>query len=201
MKPIYKLSILTLCLFITGLNLAQTNYTARYMVNANLKDNFLFTRHWDYAWDVFKEDNGKFNTADGRKLRPADTAHLYFTANCKTNVQGGYTIRYAYAKIKDSVITLTFSDGLPAYASEFTFYIKKDSFYFKPSVIYPAPTPHTTYRVDKESLVLNRSKYNKGDFLTGYADVRFTEIVAAHGEQVIYTALYIKGYFKTKLEW
>ena len=86
---------------------------------------------------VKDDSSGEFTRNDDQPLTPADTAHLFYTANCLTNVQGGYDIRYCFADQSKGIITLTFSDGLPAYASEFYFYITGDSFYFKPKTTYP----------------------------------------------------------------
>src|ERR1700735_2017365 len=98
---------------------------------------FSFTRHWAYAWDVIKHDNGKFEKADADSITTADTAHLYFTANCKTNVQGGYHIRYCNALRTKEKISLAFEDGEPAYANEFDITIAGNKYQFKPRIVYP----------------------------------------------------------------
>ena len=104
---------------------------------------------------VYKDDStGKFFTLGD----PVDTTHLFFTANCSTNVQGGYEIRYCFAdRIKDNIV-LTFSDGLPAYASEYYSYITADSFYFRPRTIYPLKShgEKISYQVTKQQLTLKQ---------------------------------------------
>ncbi len=93
---------------------------SRITVDKNLKGNFSFTKNWDYPEGIFRDvSTGEFTT-DGS---PLDTTHLYFTSNCSTNVQGGYNIRYCYANKEGNKIKLTFSDGLPAYASKFYIYL------------------------------------------------------------------------------
>lgn len=180
---------------------AQSSSCSAISIDPQLKDSFSFTKKWDYAWDIIKDDDGKLFRADGEKIKPADTAHLFFTANCHTNVQGGYNIRYCYASKKDDNIQLLFSDGLPAYASDFLVYIKKDSACFKPKTIYPAParSEKITYRIDKGKLVLNTPAGTAKNIM-GYIDLAFTEIVTLPGKEPQETQLYLKGYFKTPLK-
>ncbi|HET6994967.1 MAG TPA: hypothetical protein VFI06_08290 [Chitinophagaceae bacterium] len=181
---------------------AQVKYS-RVNVDTQLKDTFSFDQEWDYAWDVFKDDStGEFIKASDQPLTAADTTHLFFTAKCSTNVQGGYDIRYCYAKKESSDIVLTFSDGLPAYASEYYVYIKGDSFSFRPKTIYPAFTrgQKISYRITKQKLVLNRNAYSPGDIIIGYIDIGFLEIVSAPGHKTEQHPLYLRGYIKTLLK-
>ena len=115
----------------------QHAYQAKITVKA-IPDTCSFPGHWAYSWDIFKNDDGTFSSALSDTIQPGDTAHLYFSADCNTNIQGGYDIRYCYAIKAGNAITINFADGLPAYASTFTIYIHKDSFYFKPHISYPA---------------------------------------------------------------
>ncbi len=116
-KPfIISLTFLTI---VGQISNAQTKYS-KVSVDRQMKDTFSFAKQWDYSWEVFKDDStGEFTRNDDQSLTPADTAHLFYTANCFTNIQGGYDIRYCFADHNKGIITLTFSDGLPAYASEF----------------------------------------------------------------------------------
>jgi hypothetical protein len=164
-----------------------------------MKDTFSFARHWDYDWDVFKEDDGTFTAADGRKLIARDTAHLYFTANCTTNVQGGYTIRYCYAKKQGDTLKLVFSDGLPAYASTFYIYVIGDHFYFKPRIIYPAHVrgQKFSYQVTRQQLTLNKSVFKNGEMILGSVDVEFTETFTAPGYPESSQHYFLKGFIRT----
>ena len=94
---------------------------------------FSFLKSWAYAWDVVKHDDGKFEKVDADTLVAADTAHLYYTANCKTNVQGGYHIRYCNALKTKEKVSLIFADGMPGYANEFDVTIIGNKYHFKPS--------------------------------------------------------------------
>jgi hypothetical protein len=182
---------------------AQVKYS-RVNVDTQLKDTFSFDQQWDYSWDIFKDDStGEFIKASDQPLVPADTAHLFFTAKCSTNVQGGYEIRYCFADKDGSDIVLTFSDGLPGYASEYYIYIKGDSFSFKPRTIYPAPPMRgekTSYRITKQKLVLNRDVYSEGEIIVGYVDISFLEIVSAPGHKTVQHPRYLRGYIKTPLK-
>jgi hypothetical protein len=180
---------------------AQGKYS-RVNVDPQLKDTFSFDQQWDYAWDIFKDDStGEFIKASDQPLVAADTAHLFFTAKCSTNVQGGYEIRYCYADKDSSNIVLTFSDGLPAYASEYYIYIKGDSFNFRPKTIYPAPSrgDKTSYRTTKQKLVLNRNTYSQGDIIFGYVEIHFLEIVSGPGHKTEQHPRYLRGFIKTPL--
>jgi len=196
-----KLLILACIVFCQYNVIAQSVYTSGILVNKEMKDTFSFTGQWAYAWDILKDDNGKFFTAEDKKILPADTAHFFFTANCRTNVQGGYDIRYCYASQNGAEIILNFSDGLPAYAGEFYVHIKNDSFCFKPKTVYPQYIrgQKTSYRIDKEKLVLDKSVHKPGDKITGYAEFEFTEITSVGNKAPQETKLYLKGYFRTPL--
>jgi hypothetical protein len=165
-------------------------------------DTFSFAKKWDYSWEVFKDDStGTFTKNSDEPFLPSDTSHLYYTANCSTNVQGGYDIRYCYAEKHRNIVTLTFSDGLPAYASEFYIFIKADSFAFKPKTIYPlyVPGQSISYQVTKKKLTLNKSNYQVGDIILGYVDVEFIEIVSVPKKGIQKHKFYLKGFLRTSL--
>jgi hypothetical protein len=195
--------IFSLVLLIVGQNtFAQAKYS-KLSVDRQMKDTFSFAKQWDYSWDVFKDDStGEFTRNDNQSLTRADTAHLFYTANCLTSIQGGYDIRYCFADQSKDIITLTFSDGLPAYASEFYFYIKSDSFYFKPKTIYPLyiPGQKVSYQVTKQKLTLNKSTYKIGDTLIGYVDAEFIETVSVPKKGTKKHKYYLKGYVRTQLK-
>ena len=138
---------------------------------------FLFTKNWAYPQNTVKDDNGKFSKADGEVIARTDTAHLYFTANCKTNVQGGYPIRYCYASKKGKDVTLNFSDGLPAYGSSFDVTLEGNRFKFVPNIVYSALNKNekVTYRLTGDKLVIYQKKYYYSKMISGYIDAEFTE--------------------------
>ncbi len=157
-----------------------------------------FTKNWAYPWIVVKLDNGKFSKVEEGNITAADTTHLYFTANCQTNVQGGYKLRYCYATKKGAVITLNFADGQPGYASEFDVDILKDKFNFKPIVVYPEfkPDEKIVYTVTGSKLMLYQHDYTDSNFISGYIDAEFVETIN-NKESHKY---YFRGYFKTPLK-
>lgn len=168
-----------------------------------MKDTFSFAKQWDYPWEVFKDEStGEFTRNDDQTLIPADTAHLFYTANCLTNVQGGYDIRYCFADQSKNTITLIFSDGLPAYASEFYFYIAGDSFYFKPKTTYPLyiPGQKISYKVTKQKLKLTRNNYKIGDKIIGYVDAEFIETISVPKKGTKQHKFYLRGYIRTPLK-
>jgi hypothetical protein len=196
--------IFYLALLIAGgrQSFAQAKYS-RLSVDRQMKDTFAFASQWDYSWEVIKDDStGEFTRNDGQSLKPADTSHLFYTANCLTNVQGGYDIRYCVAEESKGIITLTFSDGLPAYASEFYFYIRGDSFYFKPKTTYPLYIPGQiiSYQVPTQKLTLNKHNYKIGDTLIGYVDAEFIETVSVPGKGTKKHKYFIRGYVRTPLK-
>ena len=200
----YKPVILIFCCLLFGCQkmFAQTTFS-KIAVDGKMKNKFSFTKKWAYSWDVFKDDRtGKFSKNDGQKIVRGDTAHLFFTANCQTNIQGGYTIKYCYANKNKDTITLVFSDGLPAYASEFYVYITGDSFACEPKTIYESflPGHKITYEVLKQKLVLNKHRYAMNDIIKGYIDFEFIEIYSVPNEGIEKSSLYLRGYFKTPLK-
>jgi hypothetical protein len=197
----FKLFTLALAMLtIVGKNsTAQIKYS-KVIIDRQMKDTFSFASKWDYSWEVFKDDStGEFTKNSSEPLLPDDTAHLYYTAGCFTNVQGGYDIRYCFADLYKDSLTLTFSDGLPAYASEFYFYIKGDNFYFKPKTIYPVNIPgeNISYRVAKQKLVLNNSNYKVGDTIIGYIDAEFIETVSVPKKGTEEHKFYLRGYIRS----
>ena len=190
-------------LTIVGQGSIGQNKKSKISVDRQMKDTFSFTNKWDYSWEVFKDDStGEFTKNSSEPLIPNDTIHLFYTANCLTNVQGGYDIRYCFAEnIKDTV-TLVFSDGLPAYASEFYFYIKADSFYFKPKTIYPMyiSGQKIFYQVIKQKLTLNKSNYKIGDTIIGHVEAEFIETVSVPKKKTQKHKFYLRGYIRTPLK-
>lgn len=194
---------LLVSLIISGQNsFAQAKYS-KFSVDQKMKDTFSFAKQWDYSWEVFKDDStGEFTRNNDQPLTPADTVHLFYTANCLTNVQGGYGIRYCFANKNKSIITLTFSDGLPAYASKFYFYIKGDSFCFKPKIMYPKRIAgqKVSYQVTKQKLILNNTIYKIGDQIIGYVDVEFIETLAMSKTATRQHKFFLRGYIRTPLQ-
>ena len=177
-------------------------------VDPALKGDFRFTESWDYPWDYVPEEQPVKTTgrrtpakAIGRQLRAGDTAHLFFTARCTTNVQGGYAIRYCFATRQQDSLMLSFSDGLPAYASSFYVRVYKGQFVFRPDVVYPVfqAGERIHHRVTRQKLALTnqQERYRRGDLITGYIDVEFTETVSRQGEPARITPLFLRGYFRT----
>jgi hypothetical protein len=199
MQPTLLISMLLL--FSPAL-FSQQHYTSTISIDNNFKDSFSFPTQWEYPWYVIKDDYGHFENTLGKKITRKDTAHLFFTAQCETNVQGSHAIHYCYAEKKRNELLLIFEDGLPAYGSTFTVHIKNDSFYFSPRTIYPQfiPGGKKTYRIDKEKLVLNKDLFVKGELVKGYADIEFTEIINAPANVNRETKFYLRGYFRTPLK-
>jgi hypothetical protein len=191
---------LAFLMFVGQNSIAQTKYS-KFLVDRQMEDTFSFANNWDYSWEVFKDDStGEFIKNCCEPLVPRDTAHLFYTANCLTNVQGGYDIRYCFATQSKGIITLKFLDGLPAYASEFYCYIKSDSFYFEPNTIYPVInlSEKISYQVTMQRLILSKSKYGSGDIIIGYVDAEFIETVSLKKETQKHK-FYLRGFIRTPL--
>jgi hypothetical protein len=170
-------------------------------VDKNFIDTFSFSKQWAYPDYTFKDDSGHFEIDEDREITAEDTAHLYFTANCTTNVQGGYDIRYCFAKKKKNEIVLTFSDGLPAYASQFYVHIDTSTFWCDAETIYPviAIGQKKFCRIIKQKITVDKSKYSKGDTIKGFIEIDFIETVSVPKKGVQKRNLFLKGYFKTPL--
>ena len=187
-------------IFPTGRDSLSNKTFSKFLVRSYHKDKFSFAKNWDYSWDIFKDDStGQFSRNDGEPITPTDTAHLFYTANCLTNVQGGYQIRYCFADKTQEGFILTFSDGLSAFASQFYIYTKEDSFYFRPQTIYPVPGQNISYQVTKQILTLNKWKYSIGDIIMGYVDMEFIESVSLSEKQTQNHTYYLRGYIRTAL--
>jgi len=53
--------------------------------------------------------SGRFvNLMTGEKIKGQDTDHLYQTCNCSTDFQGGDTVKYCDANLKNDTLLLTF---------------------------------------------------------------------------------------------
>jgi hypothetical protein len=166
------------------------------------KNVFSFEKNWAYPSNVVKDSNGKFSKTEDGVIAAQDTIHLYFTADCKTNVQGGYNIRYCYATQKSGDITLSFSDGLPAYTSEFNIFILGNKFYFKPKIIYPNLNvgQKISYKVNQSALTLYKKNYKAVKMISGYINAEFTETVSDGGKSAKINKYYFRGYFKTPIK-
>lgn len=202
MKPnpvILFISILLTCTFKTS---GQAPRKAKLSIDAAMVDTFAFTNQWDYPWYIIKKEDGTFSNTLGEKITEADTTHLFFTSNCQTNVQGGYTVNYCYASTKSNTVTLHFTGGLPAYGGDFYVYIKGDSFYFKPTVAYPVTAygEKSIFITNNQKLQLNKNSYTIGDTITGYINCSFTQLTTIPNKRRQKQALYLKGYFCTVLK-
>lgn len=181
---------------------AQTKYS-KVTIDRNLKDTFSFEDQWDYPENIVKnESSGKLTRYDDKPLQRGDTTHLFFTANCKTNVQGGFAVRYCFATKNKETIILKFSDEQGDFASEFYAYIKGDSFFFRPETLYPMITrgEKISYRVTKQKLILNKDSYVTGDTIIGYIDCEFIETYSAPIRKTESHKIYLRGYVRTLIK-
>ncbi len=180
-------------------NAQEKTYTP-IVIDEALKTNFAFTKNWAYPWYMDKDDNGKLIKNIDGKITKADKAHLYFTADCKTDVQGGYSIRYCHATRKNGTITLVFEDGLPAYANIFTAGIKNNGVSFEPRLIYPqfVPGQKTAYQIKSLQLTVNQKNHTASKVISGFIDAVFLEITTLKDKKESSTH-YLRGYFKTQL--
>ncbi len=197
-----RLLILALCLLVfTGREAkAQEKFYAPVTIDENPKTHFAFTKNWAYPWYMSKDDNGKLIKNIDGKITKADKAHLYFTADCKTDVQGGYSIRYCHATRKNGTVTLVFEDGLPAYAGVFTAVINKKGVFFEPKLIYPqfVPGQKNTYQIKNLRLTLNQKNRTTSKVISGFIDAVFLEIATLKDKKES-SIHYLRGYFKTPL--
>jgi len=200
----YKtLLALLFCTITSGhYSFAQTLPYAQVTIGQEPNRVFSFTKNWAYPWNVVRDDNGNFSKTEDGEITSKDTVHLYFTANCKTNVQGSYSIRYCYATKKAGNIKLNFSDGLPAYASKFDVNIEKDRFSFSPSLIYPEMVigEKRSCRVTKNKLILYQKNYIISKEVSGYVDAEFIETTSVAGKKPESHKYYFRGYFKTLIK-
>jgi len=196
------------------LTLPQTKFS-KIKIDKDFKDTLSFVSGWDYPAGIYEIGNtGEFarfgdgpdtivrNQADSTAAVQLDTTHLFFTANCATNLQGGYKIRYCSAEKQLNKIVLTLSDGFPDYPSEYYVYITADSFYFQPKTIYPIMYvgEKLTYHITKQSLTLAKKSYVLGETVIGYVNVEFTETISIPGEHQETHKLYLRGFIKTPLK-
>ncbi|BAU52186.1 hypothetical protein [Mucilaginibacter gotjawali] len=193
------LMALACCFFITCSASGQHLFYPVMVIKKAPEGAFSFTKKWSYPEGVIKYENGKFEKTDGEKLEAADTAHLYFTANCKTNIQGGYTIKYCSATRKRRNISLNFSGGMPAYANEFHLALKNNTFNFDPRVVYPEliMDEKIIYKVTGCKLIIYQKNYAVANNISGYIKARFTEIIQNSKKGTQTNKYYFEGYFKT----
>jgi len=77
-----------------------------------MRDTFAFTRHWAYPTEIWKDGDG-FHTLTAEKIIPADTVHIFFTANCKDKESENDSVKYCHATKKSGTIKLRFADYMP----------------------------------------------------------------------------------------
>jgi len=161
------------------------------VIRANIlpKDGFPFSKEWAYPWYISKNDAGGFEHAMGEPIQAEDTAHLYFTASCETNIQGVYTFRYCYASMSRDTLKLLFEDGMPAYASSFEVSVYQNEFEVIPHLVYPSPGKMKPGRVLEQSLTLNTNAYGAGGYIS------YTFRIGDSDE-----SYYLRGFFNTPLQ-
>jgi hypothetical protein len=160
---------------------------------------FSFTKQWAYPWYILKDEHGKFTKGEQGEITEKDTSHLYFTANCKTSVQGGYNVRYCDASKNGERITLSFLDAAAAYTSGFYIVLAKNKFIFEPKIIYPVYIrgEKTTCKITRRKLVLYQENYRTSKMISGYVNVEFIETVRVNKNKPVSHKHYFRGYFKT----
>jgi len=163
---------------------------------------FSFTKNWGYKWNIIKHNDGKFENIDGKPILPGDTAHLYYTANCQTNVQGGYSLNYCNATKKEGIITLIFTGGQPAYGSEYKVSLKNNQIYLDPDIIYEDVIENAslTYKITKSKLIFNQKNYKTAKALSGYINIEFQEIASLPKRKPVILQYHLRGYFKTPVK-
>jgi hypothetical protein len=188
--------------FLVGANNVKTKkIISKITIDNNFIDTFSFINQWDYPAYTIKNDRGHFSIDEDREMTPQDTAHLYFTAKCKTNVQGGYDVRYSYAKIDKGELVLTFVDGAPAYNSEFYVHINDTNFWCDVETVYPLTYSNEkkSCTITKQALIIDRANYSLGDTIKGFIEIEFIETVTVPKKGTQKSKLFLKGYFKTPI--
>jgi hypothetical protein len=197
----FRFIVLLLVFTCNKVNAQEKIYTP-IVIGETLKTNFAFTRNWAYPWYMTRDKKGNLHKNTEGKITKSDKAHLYFTANCKTDVQGGYSIRYCYAnKLSDTLITLDFRDGGPAYFASFKASMKNGKFCFEPKIITPVfdLDQEISYKTIRQNLTLNQKEYQNAKLISGYIDVAFSEIIKRGGKSTERHLYHLRGYFKTPL--
>ena len=179
----------------------QTHHFQKAIVDTTMKDTFAFKSKWAYPTDTYKDDSGKFHSIASEKITAADTIHLFFTAHCSDKIQEDNVVNYCYATKKADVITLNFADYMPGYYIDHSVYIRGDSFYVKPHISYEISTfgEKMAYPIQQQQLILNKTKYNRGDTIIGYIDFKFVELWSLPGYKTRKTNLFFKGFFCASL--
>ena len=194
----YKLWLILLCFFFDKqISIAQSKTNGIIVFKKAPKDSLSFTNNWAYPAGVEKDVNGKFDKITDGEIAKNDTSHLFFTAHCRTNVQGGYDIRYCYAKRKAGSINLSFIDGEPAYENEFKILISEGKFSFTPEISYPELIlgSKIIYKVTAAKLILYNKNYKASKEISGYIDAEFSETTLLQGK-IEKHHYFLKGYFK-----
>jgi len=183
-------------------SLAQSKTSPAVAIGKIPESRLTFVEKWAYPWHIIKIKDGRFEDSESGEIIKGKVARLYFTANCQTDVQGGYSIRYCYASKNKDTIRLNFADGLPAYASEFNIYIEKDRFSFEPKIIYPQLTPNEKliYKPISSKLILDHNNYKTIKVITGYVNAVFEEITYSSNKTQTAKKYYFRGYFKAPVK-
>lgn len=181
---------------------SQSKTSSSITIGKTPEAKFSFTKNWGYKWNILKHNDGKFENIYGKQIQPADTAHLYHTANCQTNVQGGYNLSYCNATKKDGTIELIFTGGQPAYGSEYKVSLKNNKIYFDPDIVYEEIIENATmaYKITKSKLIFNQKSYNTAQALSGYINIEFNEVASLPKRKPVIHQYHLRGYFKTPVK-
>jgi hypothetical protein len=183
-------------------SLAQSKTSPAVAIGKIPESRLTFVEKWAYPWHIIKIKDGRFEDSKSGEIIKGKVPRLYFTANCQTDVQGGYSIKYCYASKNKDTIRLSFADGLPAYANEFNIYIEKDRFSFEPKIIYPQLTPddRLIYKPISSKLILDHNNYKTTKVITGYINTVFEEITYRSNNTQTTKKYYFRGYFKAPVK-
>jgi hypothetical protein len=189
-------------MLIASSSLAQSKTYTTVTIRKISGTRLTFTKKWAYPWNIIKVKDDKFEDIESGKTIKSEVAHLYLTADCQTDVQGGYSVRYCYASKYKDTIRLNFADGLPAYANEFNIYIENGRFYFEPKIIYPQliPNEKLIYHPISSKLILDQNNYKTAKMITGYINAVFEEITYSSTKKQAAKKYYFRGYFKAPVK-
>ncbi|MBI1344568.1 MAG: hypothetical protein GC171_16730 [Terrimonas sp.] len=201
MKILTNISLTAL--LILSFRMTDAQYKpGKIIFDQTLKDTFSYVHHWDYPWYILKdEETGELSNALNTGIHQEDTAHLYFTAHCETNVQGGYLIRYCEARRFGDTLKLILTDGLPAYASIFHIDIIKDSFNFSPELIFPAysTTQPLQFSVQQQAMTLNLAAVDGAAMIFGFINFQFEQVIPLDNKPPEIYKYYLRGSIRTPI--
>lgn len=172
--------------------------------DSKVSDPFFASAKWSYPWWIIEHEDGQIEKTMGEPDDDKELPKLKLTAKCFTAHQGEHWIKFCDAKLTtDGSLELFIHDVSASYLDNLRMVVKDGQFTSQYWTIYPGDKGDEglIWTTTRQSLVLNKRKYRKGDEVRG--KIKFEclqEITNPKYKGRFPRSIAVQGVFRTVVE-